>query len=517
MKLKLNLTVITFCMMLFQVFSQVKIYPGGNTYIGSIAASGPIEKLQVIGNAVFSSSTSALFSAPYIIGHNNFSHANSPDYTWKGDSLTGIFHAAAGLINFSTNANERFRIDWNGQLLSVNAPGTAANPDFSWLTETNTGIYRSTGGGAISFSVLGNEKFRINSYGQLCNANGTSTAVVPDFTWVGNPNTGIFHPIKNSIAISAAGIEKMRVSTGADNIQINGAAFGEAQLNIKSSHKTDIFPSGRAIWCDVTTNADFDESIVTNIDRVESGNYVVKLNKETNFFVSGSGWVYNAGGIYSGSDLSLKSNVATINSALQKVLAMRGVTYKLKKEVANPTFYGTQVARSYIGVIAQEVEAVAPELVRDMPNGTKAVNYQNMVGLLIQAMKEQNSRIDSLKKQINICCAAKTAAGMRIISPETIDNPTEAKQANRAYLAQNKPNPFSQTTTINYFVPDNATAAELLVFDLNGKLLKSMTITIRGEGNLIIDAKQLQPGMYLYSLLIDGKEIDTKRMILTDN
>jgi hypothetical protein len=243
----------------------------------------------------------------------------------------------------------------------------------------------------------------------------------------------------------------------------------------------------------------------------------VNLNGVDNFYVSGGGWVYNAGGIYSGSDLNLKDNVTTISGALQKINAMRGVTYQLKTEVANPTMFGLTSANTYIGVVAQEVEAVAPEFVRDMPNGTKAVAYQNMVGLLIQAIKEQNQEIERMKLDLNECCTVKTSGAERTMAPEKIENIDVAKANKRAFLGQNRPNPFSQNTTINYFLPESIISANILVFDLNGKLLKTYQITEKGENNLLIDGKQFQAGMYLYSLVIDGKEVDTKRMILTEN
>jgi hypothetical protein len=213
--------------------------------------------------------------------------------------------------------------------------------------------------------------------------------------------------------------------------------------------------------------------------------------------------------------MKLKSNVVTIKSALQKVLAMRGVTYQMKSELADPAAYEESTARTYMGVIAQEVEAVAPELVRDTPNGIKAVAYQNMVGLLIEAMKEQNQKIDSLKEQLNVCCTAKTSSptNERLFMPQGNNG---GAISSTAYLAQNRPNPFSQTTSINYYVPSENNEAAILVFDMNGKLLKTFGIAAKGEGNLVIDAKQLQAGMYLYTLLIDGKEVDTKRMILTE-
>ena len=68
---------------------------------------------------------------------------------------------------------------------------------------------------------------------------------------------------------------------------------------------------------------------------------------------------------------------------------MRGVTYKFKEK-----------EETEVGVIAQEVEKILPEVVIDASDGYKAVKYQNMVGLLIEAIKEQQEQINELKATV---------------------------------------------------------------------------------------------------------------------
>ena len=62
---------------------------------------------------------------------------------------------------------------------------------------------------------------------------------------------------------------------------------------------------------------------------------------------------------------------------------------------------GYFVQKHDVGVIAQEIEKVLPEVVRDREDGYKAVQYEKMVSLLIQAIKEQQTQIDELKEKIN--------------------------------------------------------------------------------------------------------------------
>ena len=93
-----------------------------------------------------------------------------------------------------------------------------------------------------------------------------------------------------------------------------------------------------------------------------------------------------SGDITSSSDARLKENVVTVDSALDKVSNLRGVYYNKIGETERK-----------LGVIAQEVEAVIPEVVSSDIDGMKSVAYANMVGLLIEAIKELKAEINELK------------------------------------------------------------------------------------------------------------------------
>ena len=86
---------------------------------------------------------------------------------------------------------------------------------------------------------------------------------------------------------------------------------------------------------------------------------------------------------------------------------------------------------------------------------------------------------------------------------------------NYSYLYQNQPNPFSESTKIKYFISENTKESVLLIFDIQGILIKQIPIYDKGESETIINANELQTGIYIYQLVIDGKEIDSKKMILT--
>ena len=84
--------------------------------------------------------------------------------------------------------------------------------------------------------------------------------------------------------------------------------------------------------------------------------------------------------------------------------------------------------------------------------------------------------------------------------------------ANKLY--QNTPNPFKETTVIRFSLADDAADAAICIFDMTGKQLKRIPVS-RGQDSISVNGTELGAGMFLYSLIVNGKEIDTKRMILS--
>ncbi len=91
------------------------------------------------------------------------------------------------------------------------------------------------------------------------------------------------------------------------------------------------------------------------------------------------------------------------------------------------------------------------------------------------------------------------------------------ERAPKAVLRQNRPNPFNERTYIEYEILDTyAGSASISVFNMNGVLHRTYPVPVKEQGQLIIEAGSLKPGMYLYTLIVDDQEADTKRMIMLD-
>ncbi len=160
----------------------------------------------------------------------------------------------------------------------------------------------------------------------------------------------------------------------------------------------------------------------------------------------------------------------------------------------------------HTGFIAQEVEAVvnktgyvfhgveAPQNEGDH----YAIRYAEFVVPLVKAVQELSKEVEVLKHQL--------ANAERIVSNEP---------RVEAILFQNNPNPFSRDTEIKVSLPETTLQARIIVYTLEGKQLKVIPIRERGNIAVKIQGNEMSAGMYLYTLIVDNKVIDTKRMILT--
>lgn len=229
-------------------------------------------------------------------------------------------------------------------------------------------------------------------------------------------------------------------------------------------------------------------------------------------------WTYSLTNL---SDGRQKENVKDITDALGIILKLKGVKYDLKKEFSYvpEELNGTEeisdleaLRKNKVGFIAQDVYSVLPEVVKyDKTTDVYGINYAEIVPVLVEAMKEQQAQIEGLKTELASCCQNNLKSGSITSSINGL-----SQTGSEAKLYQNNPNPFSVQTTIRFELPESATSAQLHICNMTGTLLKTITVTQRSTGNITINANEFVAGMYLYSLICDGKIVDTKQMILTE-
>ena len=125
---------------------------------------------------------------------------------------------------------------------------------------------------------------------------------------------------------------------------------------------------------------------------------------------------------------------------------------------------------------------------------------------LTSIVSNQQSQIDDLiiRMEIREECAC----------DPTLGNGDNTLQPDKAYLLQNIPNPFNNTTSVGYFVPYTNAKAHIVISTMAGQIVHNMELSNLGVGAVSIDNSRMASAVYLYTLYVDGKRIDTKRMIV---
>lgn len=213
-------------------------------------------------------------------------------------------------------------------------------------------------------------------------------------------------------------------------------------------------------------------------------------------------------GVFHASDRRFKKNLRNIEQPLDLIHNLRGVTYEFRTDQFQDRFAD---GRQY-GMIAQELEQVMPELVRDREDGYKVVNYEGLIPVLIEGVKDQQDQIQKLERQV----AALTRVVNRLLERESEENGSgELLLQGQNRLEQNHPNPFTENTQVNYEISPDVREAYLQITNLEGKIIGRQTITQKGKGHVVIRANSYPAGTYFYSLVVDGEILSTKKMVLT--
>lgn len=222
------------------------------------------------------------------------------------------------------------------------------------------------------------------------------------------------------------------------------------------------------------------------------------------------------------SDYRVKENVSSIsNSSLDNIMNMNVVEYSYSSDLIMSIDDNSDTAtistrnillneeinlatEKHYGLIAQELQQLYPELVKESQEGYLTINYLEIIPLLIRSIQELNAKIELCKQD---------DAPIYKVQGRTTD--ATSIDAIVTTLYQNEPNPFTERTIIRVDIAENITNANLYVYNMNGEQISEYPITERGETSVTINGGSLNAGMYLYALIADGKVIDTKRMILT--
>lgn len=163
--------------------------------------------------------------------------------------------------------------------------------------------------------------------------------------------------------------------------------------------------------------------------------------------------------------------------------------------------------RRHYGLLAQDLQRVYPDLVHEGQDGSLGINYVELVPILIRSIQELKAELDYVKGN-----SSRMEARSVSLEDETTD--VLSSTIHRNVLYQNTPNPFKEQTVIRFKLADNVQNASICIFDMTGKMLKKLPISSDME-SVSIGGYELGEGMFLYSMIINGQMIDTKRMVIS--
>ena len=185
----------------------------------------------------------------------------------------------------------------------------------------------------------------------------------------------------------------------------------------------------------------------------------------------------------------------------------------------------------YTGFMAQDVEKAAKDLGFDFSGVDAAKNEKDLYGLrysefvvpLVRAVQELSERTETLhkeneelKKKLSTLEELKNrfqkweaAMGGKNSGATSLQEPKNVPE-NTANLEQNTPNPATGSTRISYRLPAGTTRAQLLLTDISGKTVRTVPLTT--AGSIEIDTAGISSGVYTYSLVVNDKVVETKRL-----
>ncbi len=341
---------------------------------GIIASGGTLYVKQADGgNASLFVTGDIILNSGYISGQGNDLQlrrtTNDDDKIVIEASETKIYGDAA----------ERVRFGSYGIRNKVN--GSAASPSFSFVDDTNTGIYRA-GSDDMRFVAGGDARFAANGNGLDLSVNSASK--IAHNTTATRDKYRVWNSSLYTIGMD-------------DNMTFGG--LGSYAMTFQMNNENN-----RGFWWGDSNHTDAQgamglttEGLLTVAHSIRVGyGHTDTTSPGATYRLDVSGSIGATADVvaYISSDKRLKDNIKNIANPLEKLEKLNGVEFDWNDK--QDLYKGHD-----IGVIAQEVEEVLPEIVDTREDGHKAVKYDRMVALLIEAVKEQQQQINELKEKLN--------------------------------------------------------------------------------------------------------------------
>ena len=332
----------------------------------------------------------ASLSSSLIPSSDSVFDLGSPSKQWRDLYLSSASLYIDGTQVLSSNATELIFTTDTGQSIKFNELGT---DNITMQTVDGDIELKSSGGGDV---LLDPTSGIISIKGNVSMQDGTAKFLSSGGNDIVFGNNLV---VTGSITTTGA-INGLTLSTGivSGSSQITYASISSIPAGIVSGSSQITYTSISSIPAGIVSG-----SAQVTLSSTTGG--TTSSNVQFNSLGIGMAASATAGRIdatndvvaFSSSDIRFKENIVPIENALDKISKISGNTYDWKEE--NKIEHGYE--GNDVGVIAQEIEAVLPQLVQTRENGFKAVKYDKLVALLIEGIKEQQSQIEKLRMDLD--------------------------------------------------------------------------------------------------------------------
>lgn len=355
------------------------------TFTGTTSGNGA---LNVDTSTLTYAPNTSIFSAPIVnsttaVRGGNGSAA-APAFSFSGDTDNGMYYIGTNSVGFSTGGTARMSIDSSGNV-GIGFTSSTYRLQVNDIIATVTGFGNFTalqalGGAGYRWSLNNDSTFRLHR-----TTNGFSSVTTPIMVDSSDRvGIGTTSMVRNFQVGSFSGSPEICIGSGTTGT--GALVFGDGATSndpwrgyVIYNHSTDTMTLGtsNAGWLTLTSGGALGLNVTpTNTaGRFEASNDIVA---------------------YSSSDKRWKTNIKNIDSPLEKISQINGVEFDW---IEDEPVHGNK--GHDIGVIAQEIEQVLPDAVQTRQSGMKAVKYEKVIPLLIEAIKDQQKQIEELKQLLN--------------------------------------------------------------------------------------------------------------------
>jgi len=352
---------------------------------GNLLVAGDYQSLYVGGKT--DSSQDGIRMSIDNAGNGYFDHRGAGNLNFRVDASNGattrmVIEDTGNVGIGTTSPAAKLEVEGGDHLFQISTSSSTGNP---YMSFNQAGTRRSF----IQHADSGDTLKLVSEYGGIDFYTGTSGSETEKMTIESGGNVGIgtnspdaiLHASKSSANADVPIILENSGQSGTSTASLVFAGNGGGGVE-KARIKAAVYGDG---YMSFHNNDDSEKMRIA-----ANGNVGIGQTNPSTYKLDVSGTIRATGDVIAYSDIRVKENITTIEKALDKVKKLRGVEYN---KIDN--------TEKSIGVIAQEIEEVIPEVVREDDQGMKSVAYGNITAVLIEAIKEQQNQIDELKNQLD--------------------------------------------------------------------------------------------------------------------